>query len=175
MNLRTILAVIILAGSALTQAPPTPGPEVKKLDFFVGTWTEDGTIPPGPWGAGGKYSITHTNEWMKGNFFLISRKQSRMPPDLGGETEQIGFLGYDADKKMYTATGFDSNGGQGSVQGTLSDDTWTWTGSEEYKGETIRNRGTYKMLSPNSYRSKFEVSSDGTNWLVMMEATATKK
>jgi hypothetical protein len=31
------------------------------------------------------------------------------------------------------------------------------------------------MLSPTSYRFKFEVSKDGTNWQVMMEGTVTKK
>lgn len=77
MNFRTVLAAIVLAGSASARTPATPGPEVKKLEFFVGTWAEEGTIPPGPWGAGGKCSITHTNEGMKGNFFLISREGSK--------------------------------------------------------------------------------------------------
>ena len=41
--------------------------------------------------------------------------------------------------------------------------------------ERSKHRGTYKMLTPNSYRSKFEVSFDGTSRLVMMDATVTKK
>jgi hypothetical protein len=35
MNLRTVLVVILLAGSALAQKATDPGPELKKLDFFV--------------------------------------------------------------------------------------------------------------------------------------------
>jgi hypothetical protein len=31
------------------------------------------------------------------------------------------------------------------------------------------------MLSPTSYSAKFEVSKDGTNWLVMMDSIVTKK
>jgi hypothetical protein len=31
------------------------------------------------------------------------------------------------------------------------------------------------MLSPTSYRSKFEVSKDGTNWLLMMDSIVTKQ
>ena len=176
MNLRTVLVVILLAGSAMAQTPAKPGPEVEKLDYFVGTWTAEGAIPPGPWGKGGKYSITHKHEWMTGKFFLITRTESKMPGELGGDGESIGFTGYDIDKKVYTETGFDSRGGQGVDQGSLDGDTWTWTGSEKLPdGQTIQHRGTAKMLSPGSYRAKFEVSNDGTNWMVMMESTVTKK
>jgi Protein of unknown function (DUF1579) len=176
VNFRIVLAVILLAGSTLAQKPAAPGPEVKKLDFFVGTWTGEGNIPPGPWGAGGKYSITHKNEWMTGNLFLLCRSDSRMPADLGGDSESIGFAGYDTDKKVYTVTGFDGHGEQGVELGSLNGDTWTWTGSEKLPdGHVIQHRETNKMLSPTSYRAIFEVSNDGTNWTVMMDSTVTKK
>jgi len=110
MNLRTVLAAVLLAGSALAQMPAKPGPEVKKLDYFVGTWTAEGTIPLGPWGAGGKFSVTHTSEWMTGNFFLETRSEIRMPPELGGESKSISFTGYDADKKVYSVVGKPFNG-----------------------------------------------------------------
>jgi hypothetical protein len=90
VNLRTVLAIILLAGSALAQTPVKPGPEVKKLDYFVGTWTGEGTIPPGPWGPGGGFSVTHTHEWMVGNFFLETHSDIKMPPDLGGESKSMG-------------------------------------------------------------------------------------
>src|SRR5215472_12408176 len=53
----TILACIMLSlGSAFsTRAQtetPKPAPELKKLDYFVGTWTADGELKPGPLGAG---------------------------------------------------------------------------------------------------------------------------
>jgi len=100
VNLRIVLTVILLAASSLVQTSATPGPEVKKLDYFVGIWTGEGTIPPGPWGAGGKYSFTDTHEWMAGNFFLEVHSDTKMPPELGGESTSIGFTGYDSDKKM---------------------------------------------------------------------------
>jgi len=40
--------------------PPKPGAEVKKLDYFVGTWATEGMVAQGPWGAGGKFSSTET-------------------------------------------------------------------------------------------------------------------
>lgn len=175
VKLRTVLAITLLAGSSLGQMPAKPGPDVKKLDYFVGTWTTEGTILPGPWGAGGKFSVTHTYEWMAGNFFLGSHSDFKMPPDFGGQRTSNGFLEYDAEKNVYTSVEFTSQGGREVAQGSLSGDTWTWTGSVKNDGEEILQRATNKMLTPNSYSSKLEVSEDGTKWMVMMEARVTKK
>jgi hypothetical protein len=99
-----------------------------------------------------------------------------MPPELGGDTKSISFTGYDVDQKEYTETEFTSQGGSGVTQGSLNGDTWTWTSSEKLRdGQVIQQRETNKMLSPTSYSTKFEVSQDGTNWMVMMEAKVTKK
>lgn len=148
MNFRTALAIILLAGSALAQMPAKPGPEVKKLDYFVGTWTAEGAISSGPWGAGGKFSVTHTNEWMTGSFFLETHSDFKMPPDLGGDINSTGFLGYDGDKNVYTSIEFTSQGGREVAQGSLNGDTWTWTSSEKYAGQEIQQKATNKILSP---------------------------
>lgn len=175
MNFRTVFAVFILTGLALAQMPAKPSPELKKLDYFVGTWTAEGTIPPGPWGEGGKFSVTHTNEWIAGNFFVESHSEFRMPSALGGDRQSTGILGYDAEKNVYTSTEFTSQGGRDVAQGSVNGDTWTWTSSEKYEGQEIQQRATNKILSPNSYSAKFEISQDGTNWTVMMEAKVIKK
>ncbi|MGA1988873.1 MAG: hypothetical protein ABSG72_21575 [Candidatus Sulfotelmatobacter sp.] len=62
MNIKMILVstLVLFAASAWAQMSPTPGPEVKKLDYFVGAWAVEGTIAQGPWGAGGKFSSTDT-------------------------------------------------------------------------------------------------------------------
>ena len=155
MIFKTILANILLAGSVLAQMPAMPAPELKKLDYLVGTWTAEGTIPPGPWGAGGKFSVIHKNEWMHGN--------------------STGFIGYDAHKNVYTSIDFTSRGRREVAQGSLNGDIWTWTSSETHDGQNIQQRTTNTILSPKSYIAKFEFSRDGTNWAVMMEAKVTKK
>jgi Protein of unknown function (DUF1579) len=177
MKLKTILfsAVVLLGCSACAQMASQPGSEVKKLDYFVGSWSVDGTIAPGPWGAGGKFNSTETSEWMTGNFFVVGHSDFKMPPEIGGEGKAVSYMGYDTDENVYTYNEFNSEGRRQVSKGTVSGDTWTWTSTHNYGGQEIKQRMTIKTLTPASYSMKYEVSMDGTNWSTFMDAKATKK
>ena len=155
--------------------PPTPGPEVKKLDYFLGTWTVEATIGQGPWGSGGKFTSTDTTEWMPGSFFLERHADFKMPPELGGDGKATSFMGYDTNENVYTRDEFNSQGRREVSKGTVNGDTWTWTSTQIYGGQEIKQKMTLKVLTPSSYTMKFEVSMDGTNWMTFMEGKATKK
>jgi Protein of unknown function (DUF1579) len=171
-----IFIFTFLAAAAGAQMTPTPAPELKKLDYFAGTWSSEATIAPGPWGQGGKFSDTVTTEWMKGGFFLVSHSDFSMPVEMGGVGTSLSILGYGADKTTYTEERFDSNGRRVVTTGTLNGDTWTWIGENNYGGMTIKSRFTMKMISPTSYTSKYEISGDGgTTWMPFWDGKATKK
>src|SRR5215468_6834584 len=76
--------ILLISAASAQMSPPTPAPELKKLDYFSGSWTIDATIGAGPWGSGGKFSATGTDEWMKGNFFLVGHDDFTLPAELGG-------------------------------------------------------------------------------------------
>jgi Protein of unknown function (DUF1579) len=152
-----------------------PGAEVKKLDYFVGTWTTEGTVSQGPWGAGGKFSVTETAEWMPGDFFVQGHGDFKMPAEVGGEGKGVSFLGYDTDENVYTRDEFNSQGRREVSKGTVTGDTWMWTSTQTYGGQEIKQKMTLKILTPASYSMKFEISIDGTNWMTFMEGKATKK
>jgi hypothetical protein len=177
MNRKAILVsiLVLFSASAWAQMAPKPGTEVKKLDYFVGIWTVDGTVAPGPWGAGGKFSSTDTTEWMPGSFFVEGHADFKMPPEVGGEGKAISYMGYDTDENVYTYDEFNSQGRREVSKGTVSGDTWTWTSTANYGGQEIKQKMTMKILSPASYSLKFEISMDGTNWMTFMEGKATKK
>jgi hypothetical protein len=178
MNRKAIFVVAMVLSSVATawsQMAPKPGPEVKKLDYFVGTWTTEATIPQGPWGMGGKFSSTETSEWMDGNFFVVSHSDFKMPPELGGDGKETSIMGYDTQENVYIYEAFNSQGHHESSKGTLTGDTWTWTSEANYGGQDIKQRSTIKILSPTSFSIKFEASMDGTNWMTFMEGKATKK
>ena len=170
-----VSAVILLAVSAFAQmAPPKPGPEVKKLDLFVGNWTTEGTVSPGPWGQGGKFTGTDTMEWMNGEFFIVGHSSFSMPAELGGDGKETSVMGYDTDQSVYTFDAFNSQGRHEVSKGTVNGDTWNWTSEATYGGQVIKQRMTIKVVSPTSHTMKFEVSTDGTNWMTFMDAKSTK-
>src|SRR5262249_21388584 len=171
----TVLAVSLISSAlAAAQNPPakpTPGPEVKKLDYFAGNWTSTGDIQPSPFGPGGKFTNSEQNSWMPGGFFLVSHvdAKTRMGP---GKTMSI--FGYDPEEKVYTFQAYNSMGMAEHAKGTLAGDTWTWTNEEKMQGKVTRGRYTIKVLSPTSYTFKFEMAPEGGNWATVMEGKATK-
>jgi hypothetical protein len=174
-RIASIPLLILIAVSAMAQMGTPPGPEVKKLDYFVGSWMTEGTIAQGPWGAGGKFTGSGKAEWMPGNFFVQSHSEAKMPPEIGGDTQSVMIIGYDSQQNTYTSDRYSSLGQHESSKGTLSGDTWTWTSSSNYGGMEIQQKMTIKTLSPTSYTMKFEISMDGKNWSPFMEAKTTKK
>ena len=126
-------------------------------------------------GAGGRFSWEETTEWMSGNFFVVGHWDFKMPPELGGDGQEIFLMGYDTNHNVYTFDAFSSQGRHQVSRGTLSGDTWTWTSEATYDGQDLKQKMTMKVLSPTSYRLKFEVSMDGTTWMTFMEGKTTKK
>src|ERR1700758_3572145 len=135
----------------------TPGPELKKLDYFVGTWTTDGLIAQGPWGAGGKFTSTTTTAWLPGSFFLQSKTDSQMPAEIGGDNSAVMIMGYDTQQNTYTSDRYSSLGQHVSSKGTLSGDTWIWTNTSNYGGMEVQGKMTIKILSPTSQTMKYEI------------------
>jgi len=165
---------IIAANSAYAQmAPPTPAPELKKLEMFAGDWTAEGTMTAAPGAPSSKWSMTTHADWMEGNFFLVEHDEM----DLGamGKSKELAVMGYDPDNKVYTYRAFSSMGEAENATGTLDGDTLTWLSDEHMNGQTMKGRFTMKILSPTAYNMKFELSQDGKQWMTAMEGKATKK
>jgi Protein of unknown function (DUF1579) len=169
-----VAALFLLAAvSAQSQMPmPKPGPEVKKLEYFVGSWTLKGEMKPGPMGPGGKFTGSETDEWMPGGFFLEAHEAFNTPT---GNGTGLSFLGYDTNDKVYTYHSFSSDGESEAATGTLTGDTWAFSSEERMGSQTFKGRYSIKVQSPTSYTFKYEMSPDGTAWNTVMEGKATKK
>jgi hypothetical protein len=174
---RASLAVLVVFIATISlhaqMGPPTPAPELKKLEMLAGDWTAEGTVNPAPGMAGGKFTMSTHADWMQGNFFLVENSDFDVPGM--GKGKELAILGYDADRKAYTYHAFNSMGEANDSTGTIDGDTWTWTSDEHFGGMTMKGRYTMKVLSPTSYAMKFELSPDGKQWNTAMEGKATKK
>ncbi|CAN5857684.1 hypothetical protein BH24GEM1_BH24GEM1_00660 [soil metagenome] len=171
-----LLAAISLAGAqvAAAQAAPEPGPEHKKLGFFVGKWNVEGEMKPGPMGPGGKFTASDTCEWFEGKFSVICRSEGKMPT---GPSRSLGILGYNTEEKAYTYYGVDnSNMTMASVpRGTRQGDTWTYTDESTMGGEKVKSRVTIKEVSPTSYTFRMEFQGPDGKWIPVMESKNTKR
>lgn len=170
-----VAALIAVTAAAAAQKPQEmakPGPEVKKLEYFSGTWKVEGEMKASPMGPAGKFSGTEHNEWMPGGFFLISHSDETTPMGAG---KGLAIFGYDAKEKMYTYQAYNSMGESENATGTLAGDTWTWTNEHKVEGKMLKGRFTVKTASPTAYSFKFEMQPEGGEWSTVMEGKATKQ
>ena len=120
----SVIALAALQITAAAQPPqaPKPGPEHKRLGYFVGKWTTEGEMKPGPMGPGGKFTSSDSCEWFDGNFAVVCHGTGKTPM---GPSKSIGILGYSAEEKVYTYAGVDNSGmSMTSVpRGTVTGDT----------------------------------------------------
>jgi hypothetical protein len=167
------ICVLLLAVSIQARAPqepPKPGPEVKRLAYFVGNWKEEGKSTAH--GMEGPVSSTQKWEWVSGGFFIVGHSDNKSPV---GEFQIMAVVGYDPGTKMYTYNAFDSWGELVTAKGSVSGDTWTWTTEMMMGGKSIKTRLTEKEVSETQYTLKYESSPDGGNtWTSDLESTFTK-
>ncbi len=160
---------------AAAQAPqaPKPGPEHARLAYFVGKWSAEGEMKPGPMGPGGKFTASDNCEWFEGRFSVICRSEGQTPM---GPSKSMGILGYSPEEKVYTYYGVDnSNMTMASVpKGTVKGDTWTYNDEGTMGGSKFKSRVTIKELSPTAYTFKMEMQGPDGKWMPMMESKNSK-
>jgi hypothetical protein len=83
-------------------------------------------------------------------------------------------LGWSPEEKVYKYMGFDSMGMMGSATGTVSGNTWSWTGSDKMGGKLIHSRYTVTVTSPTTQTFKWETSEDGKTFTTAAEGKSTK-
>ncbi len=151
---------------------PKPGPEVKKLSYFVGTWTSSGDMKENPFGMpAGKFTGTSKCEWFAGGYQVVCHDTGKGPM---GTVHGMGILSYSPEEKTYSYYGIDSTGMAEGGKGTVDGNNWVYTSDSKMGGKTYHGRYSMDTSSPGSYTFKYESSEDGQTWSTMMEGKATK-
>lgn len=155
---RAMLFVGIPLSARAQSDSPKPAPELKKLDYFVGTWSAEGEIKPGPFGAGGKFTGINLVRWIDNGFFLVT--QSEFNGALGEGTETA-YMGYDSSEKIYTYDSFHSLGEADHAKGNVDGDTWTWLSETSVLPTALKGRLTLQFLSARRWGPSFALHADG--------------
>lgn len=173
---RTVVATAVLLVSVFAaphaQAPPTAGPEHKRLAYFAGTWNFAGTAKDSPMGPGGPITFKQICELMDGGFAVTCRSDGKSPM---GPVKSVSIMGYDAEKKAYTYTAAESNSPVITAVGQTQGTTWDWRSEMSMGGpQKIITRVTMKEGGPKAYDFLMEVSLDGTKFMPLVEGKATR-
>jgi hypothetical protein len=174
MSTRSSVAVILICGFTallLAQAPPAPpkpGPEHKKLEYFVGKWTAESEIKANEYVPAGKGVSTETYTLEPGGFYIEHLAEGQIPRTLG-------IIAYDSHAKVYTSYYASSVGLVGTATGTVNGNTWTWMVEDKYAGQSVKGRTTITMLSPTQYTSKYEMADGKGGYTTLVEGKATKE
>ena len=165
------LVCIILSNISLAQSTNKPAGELRKLDYFVGTWVVEGEFKDGVMGPSGKITGTDRYEWMPGGYFLALHSDFKSPEEDGAI---LAIVGYDKQNDIYTYYAFSSKGDVQQAKGTLHSDTWIWIGHARLGGKDTQSRFLVKMLNPTCYSFQFVTSEDGISWTTVLEGKANK-
>ena len=166
-----VMSLAVSIQAQAPQGPPMPGPEVKKLDYNVGTWNVEGDAKPfGPM-PGGKITSTEKCSWYSGGFFVTCHSEGTGPMGPG---KGVSFMGYDSDQKVYTYHEFESTGGVIDAKGTVNGDTWNWTTDSKMGDDKYSVRVTIKRVSSTEYTFKLEMAKNGGEFSVVEELTGHK-
>ena len=174
MSTLSSVAVILICGfmplllAQAPPAPPKPGPEHKKLEYFVGKWTVESEIKANEFVPAGKTVGTETGTLGPGGFYVESRAEGQFGT-------RFGVIAYDSHAKVYTSYYASSVGLVGTATGTANGNTWTWMVEDKFAGQAVKGRTTITVLSPTEYTSKYEMADGKGGYTTLVESKATKE
>ena len=173
MSIGSSVALFLICGFtalALAQAPPEPpkpGPEHKKLEYFLGTWKTEGEVKANPYMPAGKSVSTQTYTLGPGGFFVECLSEGQIPT-----THAI--TAYDSHAKLYTTFYASSAGLVGGGTGTVDGDTWTWMLEDKWFGKAFKGRTTVTIKSASQFTIKYEMADANGRYTTITEGTSTK-
>jgi len=163
-----LLAVLTPAMAQL----PQPGPEVKKLEAFVGAWRYEGEAKASPAGPAAKISGTQTGRMIMGGFALEVTGQEK---GLFGDVQWGEVDVYDAASKSIRFLGYQNEGTAWFGSTLVNGNVWKSTGTQTIKGVSYKYRQESSFSADgNTVTWKAEISNDGKTWVPWHQGTMTK-
>ncbi len=170
-----LIVVACFAGAAFAQQPnqpPNPGPELQKLQLWVGDWTYEGESQTTFLGPGEKYTGRVTGRSILNGYGLESVFHEQSP---SGETQTVEVDTYDPATKSYPYISVSSDGSFSQGSFTVNGSVATYEGTTMVGGNRYKARGT-DAVAPDgmSGTMRGEISVDGKTWVLLYATKSTK-
>ena len=172
MKTSLVPAALLLMSASTAFAQQKPGPEVRQLGYYVGTWEGHGETKAGPFGAAGKLSSHMSCKWFAGGFHIVCDGEETGPT---GTRKFLNILGYDEQAKAYTEYSI-SNLGESEYDrnGSLAGNKLTYLVDQDAGGKPAKFRYVEIRVSPELMTYQAEVSIDGAPWASLAEGEIKK-
>jgi hypothetical protein len=166
------LAPCVAAAQVQINTAPTPGPEVGKLGYYVGTWKGHGTSEGGPSAPPGKLSSEMNCDWFAGGFQVVCRGDET---SASGTRKFLDILSYDEQAKSYREYTINNEGDSEYDQGgVLAGNTLTYRVDMGSGAKRATFRYTEVRVSPVLRTYRAEASVGGAPWRVVAEGELDK-
>jgi len=160
----SVVVLVLAVGLQAQTLSPKPGPELKKLEPWVGEWNIEAVAKDSPSGPEYKFYWTIQFGWIQEGFFLEAHHTWK---SKDGETKSLEILWYDPSKELYRSCGFASDGSTWASTATFEHGIFviSATGVNAEGKPTTKERNTF-VFSPDqtSFSVKGEEEKDGTWW-----------
>ncbi len=158
----------ILPGMASPQGGSAP-PEVRRLQFYVGSWSEDGRMRGDPANDFGAIAGEETCRWAAGGYAVICEESTA---GAGGGWEGVYILSYDATAGRYRVYGIEKPGTTIQAAGRIEGDRWIWETDPAPDGSRVRY--TFAPAA-GSDRTMIVALGTGEGWSPIVEIRYTRR
>lgn len=160
---RLFLGLALLPITQLSaQAAPKP-PQVDLLAFYVGSWTESGSMRDDPAKPMQAIAGSETCRWSAGGYAVLCEEKVS---GAGGGWEGVYILSYDAGSGKYHVNGTEKPGVNMHATGEITGDRWVWMVDPAPDGTQVRY--TFAPAGENARSMVVEIQS-GTDWIRIVD------
>lgn len=153
-------------------AAPTPAPEFRRMEPFIGTWLLEGEQLDTEIGPACAVDALETFEWLTGGHFVVHRFEGRVGDAPAACIEVIG---YDAARGEHPSRTFYNDGRVSDWRLRETGDTWTLSGEWDGASGPLSVRCTTTFGDGGRSRaSKWEYAKPGGEWTAFWQVRASK-
>ena len=166
------LTPCLAAGEMQMHRAPTPGPDVQKLAYYIGTWKGHGESKGGPLAPAGRLSSAMTCDWFTGGFQVICKGHET---SASGTRQFMDILSYDEQARSYREYTINNEGDSEYDQGgLLAGNAMTYALDLAGGKKPVKVRYTEVRVSSTVRTYRAEIAIGGAPWTVIAQGELDK-